>query len=173
MGMEIRQIIVEELHNKLDYYTTLISEGLKDPIPTTINKTINGYGGEFWIGKNLYTITIDETSEQCYVFKFTRDDSHELTNDIKKAFQVIPTIEKVVEDFMQQHKPNMFSFFMTDGSSGRDKKYTSFINYVGDKYGYMKYIKKYDDKTKSYILFNEMVKDEDFQELIKYIDQYR
>lgn len=157
--------IIEETLN-------MVSEGLKSPIPVELRKVKTGYIGDFTIDNNHYRITINETSEDCYVFKFTRDDSYELTSDIKKAFQVIPTINKVAEDFIIEHKPNLFSFFMVDGSNGRDKRYGLFVNEMSNKYGYQVNIKTYGEKSKSYILFNENVSDNDFKSLIDYIQKY-
>lgn len=169
----IKQIIREEFNNFIDNTSKLIIEGLSEPIPVNLNKKNNGYIGGFNIEDNHYEITIEESSPNCYVFKFTRDDSYELSNNIKKAFQVIPTIKKVAEDFIKQNKPNMFSFFLTDGSSGRDKMYSKFTKEISEKYNYSKNIKNYGDGLKTCILFNEYVKDEDFLTLIKFVDNYR
>lgn len=171
----INKIIREEisLNDLINKTTDLIAEGLNNPIPVNLNKVGSNYEGEFNIDSNSYKIIIEETSPNCYIFKFTKDDSYELVDDVKKAFQVIPTIRKVAENFIMENKPNMFSFFITDGSRGRDKMYPSFTNDISKKYNYEKNIKKYDDKIKSYILFNNKTTDEDFSSLIRNIDRYR
>ena len=124
------------LSNVLNNMLDLVAEGLNQPLDVNLIKTDDGYTGKFEIEENVYMINIIETSENCFVFKFDRDGSYTMVNDVKKSFQVIPTIKKVAEDFILKYNPNMFSFFMTDGSKGRNKMYTTFMNEISKKYGY-------------------------------------
>jgi hypothetical protein len=153
--------LIEETLNK-------IIEGLNEPIEVPLTKTDSGYEGTFKIEDKVYDTYFNETSENCYVFNFTRDGEHTLKHDIKKTFTVIPTITKLVTDFMQEHTPNLFVFTKTDGSRGRDKYYSHFSEKISKKYGY-NYLKKTVDDISVFILHKEKTTKEDYNNMIIYL----
>tara|TARA_R110000803_G_scaffold13218_10_gene37339 strand:+ start:3703 stop:4236 length:534 start_codon:yes stop_codon:yes gene_type:complete len=167
--MNIRQIIEEELYKKIDDDFRIISESLNNPIPVTLHKTSFGYSGEFVIEGNKYLITVEETVKNgsCFIFKFTMNDSFEMVGDVRKAFSVIPTIKKVVNDFIIEHKPTLFIFNKSDSSRGRERIYNEFSNEISKKYGYKRSIKTIGDNV-LYMLTNNLNGD-DYTESLSYI----
>lgn len=151
-------------------YLNGIFEGLNNPLPIILKKEEWGYGTEFDIGNRSYQVTIERTSEDdcCYLFKFSSDGSFELTNDIKNAFSVIPTIENIAKDFINNNKPNLFIFIKTDDSKGRDRMYREFTERTSLVYGYQ-YIIKQNNNLKLYILKNDNVTEDQLINSIEYI----
>jgi hypothetical protein len=169
--MNIKQIIEEEISisEKLDKLGDLVLEGLSEPIPVSIGKTDFGYGGEFTIENNVYTITIEETTDgdSCFLFKFTMNNSYDMVGDVRKALQVIPTIRTVVEDFIMEHKPTIFMFVKTDTSKSRERVYNEFSIEMSDKYGYSRSVKSNTD-TVFYILGKDFTGDQ-YSDTVKFI----
>ena len=104
-----------------------IREGLNSPLEVSWIKSKNEWRGNFIIENNTYEIQILNFSDNGHwLFKFTANDKYELTNDIKKAYSVIPTIHKAAVDFVDEISPEAFIFCASDKSSSRKKIYTRF-----------------------------------------------
>lgn len=158
--MNIKKLINETLKE--------INEGLNEPLDIPLKKVYNGYVGSFEVGENKYLITFVETSDGCFMCDFTKDGDHNLVNDLKKAFTVIPTIEKSVTNFIKEHNPKLFVFTKIDGSIGRDKFYTKFITDITQNFGYMGHTKS-TDKIKAYILYDDRMSKNDYEVMVEYL----
>jgi hypothetical protein len=156
--MDIKKLIDETLKE--------INEGLNEPLNVPLKRTDNGYVGSFEVEGNKYLITFIETTDDCFICDFTKDGDHNLVNDLKKAFTVIPTIEKSVTDFIDRHRPKLFVFTKIDGSVGRDKFYTNFIRDITQKFGYLGHV-KHKNKIKVYILHDDRMLENDYKKVTK------
>jgi hypothetical protein len=124
-----------------DYYSIKnimgrVVEGLNSPLEVIWDKTPNEWHGTFEIDDTKYIIEIINFSD-CghWLFKFRAEDTgFDLTNDIKKAFSVLPTIEKACIDFLTEISPEVFVFCASDKSSGRKKLYTVFSHKIRDDF---------------------------------------
>lgn len=163
--IDITEIIKDEIN--------VINEALNNPIPVTLIKTDYGYKGEFTIEGNNYLITIESMVEggSCFIFKFSMNYSFDLVGDIRKAFSVIPTIKKVVDDFIKEHKPTLFIFTKSDNSRGRERVYNEFSNEVSKKYDYKRTVKQVGDNV-LYMLAKNLTEDDYRQTMIYLITRY-
>ena len=155
----------------LKKYLEEIHEGLSEPLPVILDKINDDYVGEFEITGSKYVVYFNQTSEGCFIFKFTKDDSYELSYDIKKTFQVLPTIKNVVTDFIETVKPKLLSFTKTDGSRGRDRFYSELTNQISKDFNYEKNIKEFPDNIKLYVLFTLETTEEDFLSLFNWLSR--
>lgn len=103
-------------------------EGLNNPVDISWEKSNELWKGIFKIEDFDYEIIIKNYSEKekHFLFKFTANRSFDMTNDVKKALTVIPTIEKAANDFIEEVKPDALIFTAADNSQGRKKFYTRF-----------------------------------------------
>lgn len=140
---------------------TQILEGLNSPIEVNLIKNSDGYYGDFYLEKNHYEIFVDSTSnkEKHYFFKFTCNGSYELVDNLKNAFSIIPTIQKVAYDIIEKEKPNLFVFTKIDSSMGRDRFYVEFCSRIKKEFGYS-YVKKELEGITVYILGKDFSKEE-------------
>lgn len=169
----INKILNEDFNKVIDEDFNVIIEAFKTPIPVELKKTNYGYEGFFNIESNVYTITIEKTCDgECYLFKFNMNDSFDMVGDVRKAFSVIPTIKKVVEDFISEHRPNFFIFLKTDTSKSRERFYNEFSNELSKKWGYKLSIKQIPNSIVIYMLANNLNHDDYTNTLIYLSSRY-
>lgn len=157
----IRKIIREEISSIFNE----INEGLNNPININLIKDGNDYVGNFIIDDVIYDINIINVGDNSFLYKFTANGSYKLTNDIKKTFSVIPTIQNNVRNFLSEHDPRIFIFFKTDESKSRHRIYVEFINTISDEFNYNSLTKEYSDFT-LYCLYNDEVDKDELKNVI-------
>ena len=69
-----------------------------------------------------------------------------MTNDLKKAFSVIPTIKNAVFQVMDELDPEIFMFFAMDSSASRKKIYNSFCEELKENYDRIFFTEKQKDQ---------------------------
>lgn len=142
----IKEILKEDFNQRIDTDFVIIKEALNAPIPVDLIKTNFGYEGNFKIENNKYIITIEKTCDgECYLFKFTMNNSYNMVGDVRKAFSVIPTIKNVVEEFISKNNPNLFIFLKTDTVESRERIYNEFSDEISKKYDYKRSVKTIDN----------------------------
>jgi hypothetical protein len=123
----------------IDNFRSFLSktfEGLNEPIEVQWQKSKSSWRGNFLIDDANYSIkAVNFSSKQKhFLFKFDVDGSYELKNDLKKAFSVIPTVEKAAIDFITEINPEAFIFCANDSSSGRKKFYGNFSRKIAKEF---------------------------------------
>jgi hypothetical protein len=140
-----------KLHNFEDFsiakILSRVAEGLNEPLTIQWDKNKDIWNGSFSIDNKIYKIIIKNFSQSGHwLFKFTADDSFKLTNDVKKAFTVLPTIEKAAKDFIKEKDPEIFMFAALDKSIGRKKMYTKFSESISKEFNLGFYEKQSNDE---------------------------
>jgi len=161
----MRDLIRKILKEEIDIYLKQISEGLNSPIDVALKKDGDDYEGEFNIDDTIYRITIINVGDNSFLYKFTANNSYNLTNDIKKSFSVIPTIQNNVKYFIRSHNPRIFIFVKTDKSKSRERFYSEFTENTAIEFGYNYSIKNFDNMT-FYVMFNDDVRDDEITSII-------
>lgn len=163
----------DDLKKLVEVTVKKLLEGLAQSLNVELTQSGNNYFGEFLIEDKKYELTFESLSnkEKHYLFKFTSDGDYKLVNDIKKAFTTIPTIQKVSEDFIVEHNPQLFIFTKTDSSLGRDRFYVEFCSKIQQNYGYS-YSKTQVEDVTIYILGKNFTKEEYFNTFNKIKELY-
>ena len=119
-----------------DDFLNEISEGLNNPVNVSWEKSPSKWNGTFIVDDIPYKIVIKNHSDlgNFFSFKFERNGKFELVNDVKRAFSVIPTIEKAVDDFLEEVKPDMLIFTASDKSMMRKKMYDRYCSNASKKF---------------------------------------
>ena len=156
--------------NKEQDFLKKIFEGLNKPALISWNKKQNKWVGKFSIETIEYEIFIKNFSkkQRHFLFKFTADNSFNLKNDLKKAFTVIPTIDKAAENFIKETMPEAFLFCALDSSTSRKIFYDRFCNKIRRKYKY-NYESKISGDYEFYILAQKNVDVNDLNNTINKI----
>ncbi len=164
----IKKILKEDFNHRIDNDFIVIEEALNTPIPVDLIKTNFGYEGTFKIENNNYVITIEKTCDgECYLFKFTMNNIYDMVGDVRKAFSVIPTIKKVVGEFISKNNPNLFIFLKTDTSESRERIYNEFSDEMSKKYDYKRSVKTIDNVV-VYFLTHDLT-EKDYLDTIYFI----
>ena len=161
MKVLIRKILREEI----DFYLKQISEGLNEPINVELIKDGDDYKGIFNVDEVIYDINIINVGDNAFLYKFTANNSYNLTNDIKKAFSIIPTIQNNVKNFIINYSPRIFIFVKTDKSKSRDRFYSEFLENTSNEFGYNYDIKNFENIT-FYCIYNDEVKNDEITSII-------
>lgn len=130
-------------------------EGLNNPLTISWTKNPKEWLGTFSIDNTNYEIKIKNFSEieKHFLFKFTANNSFDLTNDVKKAFSVIPTIDEAATNFIKEEKPQAFMFCAIDESTTRKLFYDRFCHRIRKNFKY-NYKKETVGNKEFYILTN-------------------
>ena len=129
-----------------DYYSIKnimgrVVEGLNSPLEVEWKKDKDKWQGSFSIEEKPYEINIvNFSTDGHWLFKFSSNKSYALTNDLKKAFSVLPTIENAAIQFIEETNPDVLIFCAADNSEGRKKLYTIFSQNMCTKFKMMYYI---------------------------------
>ena len=125
-----------------DEFLNSVNEGLNSPIPVKWTKEVNSWYGTFNIDEVKYEIFIQNKSDTQthFLFRFQADGKYDMLRDVKKAFSVIPTLEKAAMDFIEEVQPQAFMIYTVDESATQKMMYDRFCNRVRKqmKYEYLK-----------------------------------
>jgi tryptophanyl-tRNA synthetase len=80
---------------------------------------------------------------------------------------VIPTIKKVVDEFISKNNPNLFIFLKTDTSESRERIYNEFSDEMSKKYDYKRSVKTIDNVV-VYFLAHDLT-EKDYLDTIYFI----
>lgn len=125
-----------------------VKEGMNSPLEVEWTKSSSEWKGTFKIENTIYKIDMINLSEKTghWLFKFSNNGNYEMTNDLKKAFSVIPTIKNAVFQVMDELDPEIFMFFAMDSSASRKKIYNSFCEELKENYDRIFFTEKQKDQ---------------------------
>lgn len=141
----ISQIILKqhELYGEKYPHLNRINESMDSALNVELVLTSDGYEGNFNIGDNKYTIFFIKIGdlENSFLIKFTKNDSYDLVNEknIKNSLQALATIKSTIMRFIENEKPSVICFSVTDNKISRLKTYSSFSDIIVDTFSYEKY----------------------------------
>ena len=116
-----------------------MNEAGKSPVEVKWTKKNKNYHGEFFIGEQKFEIAVtlmDNDSADIYQFKFYRDESTKMYNDIKYAFGVVATIKVALDYIVRLLKPDILVFAASDNSTTRKALYRLEAANLATKYNY-------------------------------------
>ena len=120
-------------------FKDFINEAGKDPAEIKWIKKNKNYHGEFFINGQKFEIDVtlmDNEKADAYQFKFYRDKSTKIFNDVKYAFGVVATIKDALDYIVKTIKPDILVFAASDDSSARKALYKLEAAQVATKYRY-------------------------------------
>ena len=133
----------------MDLYLGRIFEAFEKSTEILWNKFPMHWKGHFKVQDTEYEIFAKNYSTKGqWLFKFTGNGSFDLIGDYKKAFIVLPTIEKAINELFIEKDPEVFIFLTVDDSRGRKNLYERFckkiqaernLNYQTEEYGDTKF----------------------------------
>lgn len=120
-------------------FSDFINEAGKSPAEVKWIKKNKNYHGEFFIGEQKFEIAVtllDNDSVDIYQFKFYRDESTKMYNDVKYAFGVVATIKVALDYIVRLLKPDILVFAASDNSTTRKALYKLEAANLATKYNY-------------------------------------
>jgi hypothetical protein len=94
--------------------------------------------GEFIIKDQIFKIEVTNLDFEIPTkqFKFFRNDSVKIQNDMKYSFGVVPTIKKALREVLQNLKPEILVFSVSDESKARKNLYANEARKVAFEFKY-------------------------------------
>ena len=121
-------------------FSDYMNEAGKSPVEVKWVKKNKNYHGEFFINEQKFEIDVtlmDNEKADVYQFKFYRDKSTKIFNDIKYAFGVVATIKEALDYIVKIIKPDILVFAASDDSNARKALYKLEAAKIATKYNYL------------------------------------
>lgn len=118
-----------------------LTEAGKNPVEIKWKKTNNRWEGNFEIKGIEYNIEIYisdiEVNFDIWEFKFYKNKNEtQITGDFRSHFIIVPTIQKALEDFIKNKKPNCVIFLASDNSKSRKSLYNNTSLDIASRFNY-------------------------------------